>query len=142
MAAGRRGRSSILLSSVPLQMQFRLSGIYYPFYFLVSLLVIFYKMHLFAYPPGYWAVDVILLCTMGVLEALRLYLGAKGNLTEEETLLGGSLLLTVANTFLSLYFLLWATFVLRIDVLLNGALLALYGLEGLLQAVTIAAFVS
>ncbi|XP_051823559.1 transmembrane protein 80 isoform X3 [Antechinus flavipes] len=142
MAAGRRGRSSILLSSVPLQMQFRLSGIYYPVYFLISLLVIFYKMHLFAYPPAYWAVDVLLLGSMGVLEALRLYLGAKGNLTEEETLLGSSLLLTVANAFLSLYFLLWATFVLWIDVLLNGALLTLYGLEGLLQAVTIAAFVS
>ncbi|XP_051823558.1 transmembrane protein 80 isoform X2 [Antechinus flavipes] len=99
-------------------------------------------VHLFAYPPAYWAVDVLLLGSMGVLEALRLYLGAKGNLTEEETLLGSSLLLTVANAFLSLYFLLWATFVLWIDVLLNGALLTLYGLEGLLQAVTIAAFVS
>ncbi|KAM8970448.1 transmembrane protein 80 isoform X1 [Sarcophilus harrisii] len=123
-------------------MQFRLSGIYYPVYFLVSLLVTFYKTRLFTYPPAYWAADVLLLCSMGGLEALRLYLGTKGNLTEEETLLGASLLLTVANAFLSLYFLLWATFVLRIDILLNGALLALYGLEGLLQAVTIAAFVS
>nr|XP_020835063.1 LOW QUALITY PROTEIN: transmembrane protein 80 [Phascolarctos cinereus] len=132
--AGRQaGRSSILLSSVPLQMQFYLSGLYYPFYFLVSLLVIFYKMHLFSYPPDLWTVDLILLGSMGVLEALRLYLGAKGNLTEEESLLGSSLLLTSSTPILALYFLLWAAYVLRIEILLNSILLTLYGLEGVLQ---------
>ncbi|XP_072493524.1 transmembrane protein 80 isoform X2 [Notamacropus eugenii] len=142
MAAVRRGRSSILLSSVPLQMQFYLSGFYYVFYFLISLLVIFYKTYLFSYPLTLWTMDMILLWSMGVLEALRLYLGAKGNLTEEEMVLGSSLLLTIINAILSLYFLLWATFVLRIDVVLNIILLTLYSLEGTLQVVTIAAFVS
>ncbi|XP_072493523.1 transmembrane protein 80 isoform X1 [Notamacropus eugenii] len=137
-----RRRSSILLSSVPLQMQFYLSGFYYVFYFLISLLVIFYKTYLFSYPLTLWTMDMILLWSMGVLEALRLYLGAKGNLTEEEMVLGSSLLLTIINAILSLYFLLWATFVLRIDVVLNIILLTLYSLEGTLQVVTIAAFVS
>ncbi|XP_068964021.1 transmembrane protein 80 [Petaurus breviceps papuanus] len=142
MAAGRRGRASILLSSVPLQMQFYLSGFYYLFYFLVSQLGIFYKTHLFSYPANFWALDMSLLWIMGILEALRLYLGAKGNLTEEETVLGSSALLTIINAVLSLYFLLWTTFVLRIDVVLNTILLTLYTLEGVLQVVTIAAFVS
>uniref|UniRef100_A0A4X2K3P2 Transmembrane protein 80 n=1 Tax=Vombatus ursinus TaxID=29139 RepID=A0A4X2K3P2_VOMUR len=130
------------LSSVPLQMQFYFSGLYYPFYFLVSLLVIFYKTHLFSYPPDLWTTDLILLGSMGFLEALRLYLGAKGNLTEEEALLGSSLLVTVINAILALYFLLWAAYVLRIEMLLNTVLLALYGLQGILQVVTIATFVS
>ncbi|XP_043827272.1 transmembrane protein 80 isoform X2 [Dromiciops gliroides] len=136
------GRSSLLLSSVPLQMQFYLSGVYYPFYFLTSLLVMVYKTHHFSYPANYWTMDMILLWSMGVLEALRLYLGTKGNLTEAETLLGSSLLLTLLNAILSLYFMLWTTYVLRVDFLLNVIALTLYSLEGILQVVTIAAFAS
>ncbi len=126
-----------------LQIQFCLSGLYFPFYFLASLLMmVFYKKHFFIYPPNYLAMDLTLLCVLGLLEVLRLHLGSKGNLVEEELLLGGSLALTVLNTFLSVYFLLWATYVLRADVFLNTVLLALYNLEGILQMVTIAAFLS
>ncbi|XP_056657061.1 transmembrane protein 80 isoform X3 [Monodelphis domestica] len=142
MTLHNAGRTS-LLSSVPLQIQFCLSGLYFPFYFLASLLMmVFYKKHFFIYPPNYLAMDLTLLCVLGLLEVLRLHLGSKGNLVEEELLLGGSLALTVLNTFLSVYFLLWATYVLRADVFLNTVLLALYNLEGILQMVTIAAFLS
>ncbi|XP_074086835.1 transmembrane protein 80 isoform X2 [Macrotis lagotis] len=76
MAAARKGRSSALLSSVPLQIQFYVSGIYYLFYFLISLLATFYKTHLYPYPPNFWTIEMILLWSMGILEVLRLYLGS------------------------------------------------------------------
>lgn len=69
-------------------------------------------------------------------------LGSKGNLTEEEVPLGISLIITVGSVILSVYFLVWQTYVLRADVILNAVLLITYGLEGILHIVAIAAFVS
>lgn len=53
-----------------------------------------------------------------------------------------SLVLTAGGALLSTYFLLWQTLVLRADSILSATLLALHGLEAILQLVAIAAFVS
>uniref|UniRef100_A0A8C3L588 Transmembrane protein 80 n=1 Tax=Chrysolophus pictus TaxID=9089 RepID=A0A8C3L588_CHRPC len=95
----------------------------------------------FSYPDGFLAPDLALLCIMAVLEALRLYLGSKGNLTEEEAPLGLSLMITVGSMILSVYFLIWQTYVLKADVIINAVLLFTYGLESVLQVLAIAAFV-
>lgn len=68
--------------------------------------------------------------------------GFKGNLTEAEAPLGLSLGLTVGSVVLCVYLLLWQTYVLWADVLLNAVLLAAYGLESGLKVTAIAAFVS
>lgn len=68
--------------------------------------------------------------------------GTKGNLMEAEVPLAVSLVLTAGGALLSTYFLLWQTLVLRADSTLSAALLALHGLEAVLQLVAIAAFVS
>ncbi|XP_053418749.1 transmembrane protein 80 isoform X2 [Nycticebus coucang] len=142
MAATRRGRgSSTVLSSVPLQMLFYLSGMYYALYFLATLLMIVYKSQVFSYPSAYLARDLILLFVMGILEGIRLYLGTKGNLTEAEGPLAASLALTVGSALLSAHFLLWQTLVLWVDLALSTVLLVLHSLEAALQVVAIAAFV-
>uniref|UniRef100_A0A8C3W6E1 Transmembrane protein 80 n=1 Tax=Catagonus wagneri TaxID=51154 RepID=A0A8C3W6E1_9CETA len=138
--AGRA--SATVLSSLPLQVLFHLSGAWYALYFLATLLLIAYKSQVFTYPLGHLVLDVTLLFLMGILEAVRLYLGTKGNLTEAEVPLAASLVLTVGSTLLAVYFLLWQTLVLRADWVLGAALLALHGLEAVLQVVAIAAFVS
>ncbi|XP_066466690.1 transmembrane protein 80 [Tiliqua scincoides] len=142
MAAVRRGRTSSVLSSVPLQILFYLNGVYYIFYFLATLLMIIYKSQVFTYPDNFLALDLILLLTMAILEAIRLYFGSKGNLTEEEAPLGICLMITVGSVILSVYFLVWQTYVLRADVIINAVLLVTYGLEGILHIIVIAAFVS
>uniref|UniRef100_A0A8C9DBR3 Transmembrane protein 80 n=1 Tax=Panthera leo TaxID=9689 RepID=A0A8C9DBR3_PANLE len=120
-----------------------LSGGYYALYFLATLLLIIYKSESFLiYPCPYLALDLTLLFMMGILEAVRLYLGTKGNLMEAEVPLAVSLVLTAGGALLSTYFLLWQTLVLRADSTLSAALLALHGLEAVLQLVAIAAFVS
>ncbi|XP_058546101.1 transmembrane protein 80 [Neofelis nebulosa] len=119
-----------------------LSGGYYALYFLATLLLIIYKSQVFSYPCPYLALDLTLLFLMGILEAVRLYLGTKGNLMEAEVPLAVSLVLTAGGALLSTYFLLWQTLVLRADSTLSAALLALHGLEAVLQLVAIAAFVS
>ena len=61
---------------------------------------------------------------------------------EAEVPLATSLVLTVGSALLSAYFLLWQTLVLRADLALGAPLLAVHGLEAVLQVVAIAAFVS
>lgn len=68
--------------------------------------------------------------------------GTKGNLMETELPLAASLVLTVASSLLSVYFLLWQTLVLWADSVLSATLLVLHGLEAILQVVAIAAFIS
>ncbi|XP_059008437.1 transmembrane protein 80 isoform X7 [Mustela lutreola] len=96
----------------------------------------------FSYPNPYLVLDLTLLLLMGALEVTRLYLGTKGNLTEAEVPLAISLVLTAGGALLSTYFLLWQTLVLWADCILSTTLLALHGLEAVLQLVAIAAFVS
>ncbi|XP_020038016.1 transmembrane protein 80 isoform X2 [Castor canadensis] len=142
MASARPGRGSCkLLSSVPLQMLLHLSGLYYALYFLVTLLMILYKSQVFSYPQNCLVLDLSLLLFMGILEAARLYLGTKGNLTEAEVLLATSLALTAGSSLLSVHFMLWQTLVLWVDSVLSATLLALHGLEAALQVVVIAALV-
>ncbi|KFO80523.1 Transmembrane protein 80, partial [Cuculus canorus] len=129
------------LSSVLLQMLFYVNGIYYIFYFLATLAMIIYKSQVFSYPDDFLAPDLASLLIMAVLEVLRLYLGSKGNLTEEEALLGLSLVTMVGSVILSVYFLVWQTYVLKADVILNAVLLFAYGLESVLKVTAIAAFV-
>ncbi|KFP69046.1 Transmembrane protein 80, partial [Cariama cristata] len=136
------------LSSVPLQILFYVNGIYYIFYFLATLAMIVYKSQVFSYPDDFLAPDLALLFIMAILEVLQLYLafcflrGSKGNLTEEEAPLGLSLVITVGSVILSVYFLVWQTYVLKADVVINAVLLFTYGLESVLKVIAIAAFVS
>ncbi|NXJ84375.1 TMM80 protein, partial [Trogon melanurus] len=130
------------LSSLPLQILFYVNGIYYIFYFLATLAMIIYKSQAFSYPDEFLAPDLAVLPIMAILEVLRLYLGVKGNLTEEEAPLGLSLAITVSSAILSVYFLVWQTYVLKADVILNAVLLLTYGLESVLKVMAIAAFVS
>nr|XP_060625369.1 transmembrane protein 80 isoform X1 [Anolis sagrei ordinatus] len=136
------GRTSSVLSSVPLQILFYLNGLYYIFYFFAVLLMIIYKSQVFTYPDKFLTLDLILLFIMAILETIRLYFGTKGNLTEDEAPLGFSLMITAGCIILSVYFLALQTYILRADVIINVVLLVIYGLEGILQIIAIAAFVS
>ncbi|KAG9475600.1 transmembrane protein 80 [Eleutherodactylus coqui] len=140
MALTRRGKSSLVRSSVPLQILLYINVPYYVFYFVATLLMIIYKCQVFSYPDSNLALDLGLLFLMAILESVRLYLGTMGNLTEEELPLGFSLFFTAGNVMLSVYFLIWETYILRADVIINAILLTLYGLEAVLELFTIAAF--
>ncbi|XP_078405151.1 transmembrane protein 80-like [Cetorhinus maximus] len=113
---------------------------YYSFYFLATLLMIIYKSQAFSFPDGNLAFDLILLILMVILEMMRLYLGFKGNLTEETVPIVTSMVLTIGSLMLCLYFLLWQTYVLKADVIINAILLVTYGLEGMLDIIAVSAF--
>ncbi|XP_070283293.1 transmembrane protein 80 [Myotis yumanensis] len=143
MAAARRGSASPApLPSVLLQVLLCLGGTFAAVYLLATLLLIAYKSQAFSYPQDRLVLDLTLLLLTGALEAARWHCGTKGNLTETELPLAASLVLTVASSLLSVYFLLWQTLVLWADSVLSATLLVLHGLEAILQVVAMAAFIS
>ncbi|TSK13482.1 Epidermal growth factor receptor kinase substrate 8-like protein 2 [Bagarius yarrelli] len=83
-----------------------------------------------SYPGGYLALDVCLLLLMAAFESLRVYWGVRGGLQESERYVGASLLITGATLLLSVYFMVWQSYVLRADVIINVILLCVYAVSG------------
>lgn len=132
--------SAAVLSSVPLQMVYYFNIFYYIFYFIVTFLMIIYKSRVFSFPDGNLAFDLVLLILMGILEVTKLYHGFKGNLTEEAVPVVTNMVLTIGSMLLSLYYLLWQTYVLKADVIINAILLVIYGLEEVLDIIAVSSF--
>ncbi|KAK8756574.1 hypothetical protein V5799_000728 [Amblyomma americanum] len=83
------------------------------------------------------ASELCLLAFLTVVESVRLSLGKRGNLVGGPCL-ALSLLLSVPSVLGALYFLLWQTYVLRLDWVLAAAQAALLALQALLAVVAIA----
>ncbi|XP_060764322.1 transmembrane protein 80-like [Neoarius graeffei] len=142
MATRRPDRTPSILSSVLLQILLYLSAFYSLFYFLSSLCMIIYKSQVLSYPGSYLALDVCLLLLMAAFESLRVYWGVRGNLQESKRYVGASLLMSGATLLLSVYFLVWQSYVLRADVIINAILLCIYSLSGVASFGALARFTS
>jgi len=66
--------------------------------------------------------------------------GYKGNLTEHVLTVAVSLIFTITSLFGFLYLLLWQTYVLRIDVILNSIEIVFIGLEVIFGIICIIVF--
>lgn len=64
--------------------------------------------------------------------------GVKGNLTESESYILANLVVTGTAIPLTVYFLVWQTYVMRADVIASSVLLVAYGLDGVLALSTLA----
>ncbi|XP_070536005.1 transmembrane protein 216-like isoform X1 [Ptychodera flava] len=124
-----RGKTQEVLSSLPLQILFYLNGWYYVAFWVCEALIFIYKGNILPYPSANIISEWILLFLMGALEAIRLFLGKKGNLTERTISLLLSVVLSLAMIFCHIYLLIWQTYVLRAEVILNSIQLTFLGLE-------------
>ncbi|KAI4897476.1 hypothetical protein NFI96_013352 [Prochilodus magdalenae] len=131
---------NLKLSSVLLQILLYFSAFYSVFYFPASLSLIIYKSQVLSYPDSDLALDVCLLLLMATLDIIRLYWGVRGNLQESEKYVGGNLVITGLTLLLAVYFLVWQSYVLRADVIINSILLCLYGLTGVVGFGALARF--
>jgi len=75
-----------------------------------------------------------------LLFCLTFFAGYKGNLTEHVLALIMSLIFTITSLFGFLYLLLWQTYVLRADVILNSVEIAFIGLEVIFGIVCVIKF--
>ncbi|XP_054887993.1 transmembrane protein 216-like [Poeciliopsis prolifica] len=92
------------------------------------------------YPSDALTNDVGLLLLFAALEFLHFYWGVRGNLTESDSYMFGNLIMTVTTILLSVYFLVWQTYVMRADVIISSVLITFYGADGVLALSTLAKF--
>uniref|UniRef100_A0A3Q3BDY7 Transmembrane protein 80 n=2 Tax=Kryptolebias marmoratus TaxID=37003 RepID=A0A3Q3BDY7_KRYMA len=130
------------MSSVLLQLLLNLTSAYFVFYFLFTLGLIIRKSLTLSYPVDALTCDVALLFLLAALQFLHFFWGAKGNLTESESYILCNLIVTAPTVVLTVYFLVWQTYVMRMDVIISSILVAVYGLDGVLALSTLARFAS
>lgn len=64
--------------------------------------------------------------------------GVKGNLTESKSYIMGNFAVTVPAILVSVYFLVWQTYVMRMDIIISSILVAIYFLDEVMALVTVA----
>lgn len=136
-AQGRK--LAIDLSSLPLQILMFLNIYYFTFYWICELLIFIYKGSILPFPNqnGILAMEIILLFLLAALESLRLFFGYKGNLAERKISLIYSVFLAIPVILTELYFILWQTYVLRIEVIVCSVALIFVGVEIILSGAMI-----
>lgn len=135
-----RGKTVVVLSSLPLQILLYLNGWYFGFFWVCEMLMYIYKGSVLPYPSQNIIGEVILLVMLAIIETVRLFLGRKGNLTEKLVHLAVSLALVLPVLFGALFILLWQTYVLRAEIILACILLVFLLLEVIFEVVTLITF--
>ncbi|XP_026471488.1 transmembrane protein 216-like [Ctenocephalides felis] len=82
-----------------------------------------------AYAENKLALDAGLMILLFVIETLRIYLGRKGNLSEHDKTVCISIFLTIPSAIGVSYFLIFQSFILRLEYILCSLMLALQGAE-------------
>uniref|UniRef100_H2Z014 Transmembrane protein 216 n=1 Tax=Ciona savignyi TaxID=51511 RepID=H2Z014_CIOSA len=129
-----------VLSSVSLEIFLYLNAYYLALFVLAEVLLVVYKAEVLPYPSNNIALDVVLVFLLAFIELMRIFMGSKGNLTEHVVASAISLGFLIPSVVLTLYFLLWQTFVLRVDVVLCGVMLSLHAVEFLFLCIALCTF--
>mmetsp|Transcript_15786 Transcript_15786/g.44182 ORF Transcript_15786/g.44182 Transcript_15786/m.44182 type:complete len:147 (-) Transcript_15786:133-573(-) len=137
-----RGRARQVKTSVSLEVFFYFGGIYDVVWWIAELCVFIYKGISLPYPTNSYAVEFTFLWLYLLVEPVRLFLGSKGNKTESVQPLSFSLLCSLPVIALHIYLMLFQTFVLRLELIMNGAALVFIGFQVLISVVKIPSFVS
>ncbi|XP_033101852.1 transmembrane protein 216-like [Anneissia japonica] len=131
---------AIKLSSLPLQILLYLNGWYFGFFWICEILIFAYKGTVLPYPGSNLAGEIVLLFTLLAVEVVRLFMGKKGNLTEKLMHLAVSVALSVPVIFVYIYYLIWQTYVLRVEVILNAIQLVFLAFEIIFSLIAIITF--
>ncbi|KAM9352351.1 transmembrane protein 80-like [Symphorus nematophorus] len=142
MAMPGGGRPANVLSSVTFQLLLNLTSVYFVFYFVSTLSLIIRKSLVLSYPADALACDVGLLFLLAAVDIIHFFSGVKGNLTESERYILANLIATGTTILLTVYFLVWQTYVMRADEIISSILLVVYGLDGVLAISTLARLAS
>lgn len=121
--------STMVNSSLTYEILLYLNTFYFGMFAIAELGVGVFKITHLPYPTGTMISEFLMLILLCCTEASRIFMGRKGNLTEKSYSVMVSIALTVPSVLGTIYFLIWQTYVLRLEVILCGIQLALQGLE-------------
>lgn len=135
-----RGSINPVRSSLPYQTIMYCNSYYFALFWVAEIFIFIFKGEILPYPTGILAAEVVLLFIMAALEFIRMFMGMKGNLTERVVSVVVSLLLTLPSIFGCLYLIIWQTYVLRLEVIINSVQLAFIALEVLFGIISFITF--
>ncbi|KAK0052573.1 transmembrane protein 216 [Biomphalaria pfeifferi] len=136
----KKGRTQFIRSSLPYQILLYLNGWYFAFFFVCEILLFVFKGETLPYATNVLAAEVILLFLLAIVEALRLFFGKRGNLTEQIMGVLVCVFLSISTIFGVLFFLLWQTYVLRVEIILTAIQLFFIGMEIIFGIISIITF--
>ncbi|GAQ91181.1 hypothetical protein KFL_007390050 [Klebsormidium nitens] len=136
------GQARQVLTSLTLEILFYFGKLYDYFYWILTLLIFIYKGSKLPYPKHVFGLELAFLFMFLIVEPTRIFLGSKGNKTEQAGPLGWSLALAAPILSMHFYFILGQTYVLRIEQFLNGVGVGFAGLQVLMGLLTTAAFMN
>ncbi|XP_022643877.1 transmembrane protein 216-like [Varroa jacobsoni] len=129
-----------MLSSLPLAILLHYGRIVYFAFSMVQVLSFTFKGLRLPYPPNNLLTEVSLLLFQTPLEIIRLKLGERGNLSEEALPLLLSCFLSAPAILAALYYALWQTFVLRLDVVVSSILICFQVAQTVIALATAVSF--
>lgn len=127
-------------SSLTYELLAYLHGWYTSAYLLLTLLLLLWKRSVLPYPPVNLASELALTLLLAVAEAGRLLLSRRGNLTQRALPLAVALLLTAPAALAVCYFLLWQTYVLRLELVMAATQLVFMAAETVCAVACMVAF--
>ncbi|XP_074662257.1 transmembrane protein 216-like [Tubulanus polymorphus] len=141
MAGAKSGKSQVIRSSLPYQVLLVCNAWYLAFFTIAEILIFIYKGEILPFATNVLPAEVVLLLIWTIIEAMRIFLGQKGNLTERMITVVLSIVMLVPSVLGVVFLIIWQTYVLRIDVILCAIEFVFLGLElifGIISLVTFA----
>ncbi|KAF2358054.1 hypothetical protein FHG87_011191, partial [Trinorchestia longiramus] len=124
-------------SSLPYQIFLSMSKWFLPAFVIIEVLLFSFKVSSLPYPSGNIVSEVFLLVFYVIIEYGRIMSGERGNLTEKSLFVVVSLILSVPACTVLVYMFMWQTYVLRVEVVVVGAAMALQALQVALALVVL-----
>lgn len=127
-----------IASSLPFAVLLHLNRYFATTYFLLNIALFIYKDYKYPYPDnGSYGWEVTFIFFFLCIEYIRLFLGSKGNKTEQIEPLFWFIGLSIGTILLNIYYLKLQTYVLQIDAIIN--IMSLVLVSGELLFCTLAA---
>ena len=133
-----------ILASLPLQILFYFNGWYDIVYTVMMLALFAWKGTVLPYSAELrplLGLEVVLVFVLAIIEYCRLFLGSRGNKTEQAGPLIWSVVLSLPAIAANVYYLHLQIYVTRAELVINAVALAFVGLEILLALLTIVTFI-
>mmetsp|Transcript_23018 Transcript_23018/g.46522 ORF Transcript_23018/g.46522 Transcript_23018/m.46522 type:complete len:145 (+) Transcript_23018:220-654(+) len=118
-------------ASLPLQILIFFNGCYDFLFFVATLAIFIWKGVELPYPRARYGPEIVLVFAYMLVEIMRLFLGSKGNKTEHAVTLIAFLVLCIFSVLANVFLLVWQTYVLRLDLILNLISVVFVALEAL-----------
>eukprot|EP00899_Mesostigma_viride_P025329 jgi/Mesvir1/5981/Mv00735-RA.1 len=137
-AAAQRGPlpPKQVLTSLPLEILFYFGRWYDVFWWFLTLAIFIYKGRQLPYPDKSFAMEFIFLWLYLLVEPVRLFLGSKGNKTEQSGPIVWCFLLSAPVIALHIFYLLFQTYILKLEQFLNAVALGFTALQVLLGLIS------